>query len=151
MTPIQIILIVAVALAAVAYLIHMIRREEKQQAARRSMQVELRKEWDEGPYQPDYNIAGINKYGLTVADCGLARGWVMRDKENRHDKNAVAVFRNETHVGYLNKEIAKEFAPKLDEIGKAVPCLLSIRSEVDEGDGHQYFVGRVRILWPATE
>ena len=151
MTTFQIILVVVVALAAIAYLIHSIRSGEKKQAARRALQAELRAEWEDGPYQRDYNIAGINKYGLTMADCGLARGWVMRDKENRHDKNAVAVFRNETHVGYLNREIAKEFAPKLDEIGKAVPCLLSIRSEVDEGDGHQYFVGRVRILWPVTE
>lgn len=151
MTPIQIILLAVVALGAIAALIHSIRREDKSKAAWNALQAELLPEWEGGPYRREYNIAGINKYGLTGKDCGLARGWAMRDKENKYDKNAVAIFRNETHVGYLNREIAKEIAPKLDEIGKAIPCLLSIWQEFDGTDRRQYFVGRVKILWPDTE
>ena len=151
MKPVEIILIASIALALLAYLILKIKREEKDRAKWNALQEDLRKEWDGGPYRPDYNIAGINKYGLSGKDCGLARGWAMRDKENKHDKNAVAVFRNETHVGYLNKEIAKDLTPRFDAFGEAVPCLLSIRNETDETDGHRYFVGRVKILWPDTE
>lgn len=151
MTPIQIAIFAAVALGAIAALISTIRRAKKNKTSSNDLGSELLPEWEGGPYRREYNIAGINKYGLTGKDCGLARGWVMRDKENKYDKNAVAIFRGETHVGYLNRDIAKEIAPKLDEIDKAVPCLLSIWREFDGTDRRPYFVGRVKILWPDTE
>lgn len=98
-----------------------------------------------------YVIAGINKYGLSARDCGTYRGWVFRDKENRYDKNAVAVFKNETHIGYLHKEIAKDLAGKVDQLGGRAPAIVRIERKYDDYNHYYYFFGRVQILWPDTE
>lgn len=44
---------------------------------------------------------------------------LVREPENNHDSNAVAVYLTEKpynfHLGYLSREVAKEIAPRLDK------------------------------------
>ena len=69
---------------------------------------------------------------------------------NKHDKNAIAIFIGDRHVGYLSREIAKELAPRFEDRENAVPCLLSITTKRDESKGYYYFVGSVQLLWDGT-
>ena len=98
-----------------------------------------------------YIIAGINKYELTPRDCGTYRGWIFRDKENQHDKNAVAVFKDERHIGYLYKELAKSLAEKVEQAGGQIPALVKIEMKYDDYKGYYYYFGRVRVLWEDIE
>ncbi len=103
-------------------------------------------------YDDSYNIAGVNKHGLTSLDQGRYHGYIMHEKDNPYDENAIAVYKGTSkQVGYLNKQIAASLAEKIDARGGKVPCNMEILREYDSDEKRWYFVGRVQILWENTE
>ena len=101
--------------------------------------------------QEAFHIAGINMNMATARDCGTWKGYVYRDRENKYDKNAVAVFKGTQHVGYLHKEIAARYAQDIELSGGVLPAIVQIEQLRDEQDGHLFLNGMVQILWDGTE
>lgn len=128
-----------------------IRERKRAKALRAKMKAD---EWDPQKFDRDnsFNIAGINKRGLTTADCGTFRGFVECEPDNPYDPNAVAVLKGaDKHVGYLNKEIAASLAEEISVRGGKLLALVQIVREYDADKNRHYFVGRAQILWADTE
>lgn len=102
-------------------------------------------------YDKSFNIAGINKYGLSAADCGIWKGFVECEPDNQYDPHAVAVIKGASqHIGYLSREIAATNHEAIAAEGGKLPCIVRIERKLDDDGVRHYFVGRVQILWPGT-
>lgn len=64
-------------------------------------------------------------------DCDLE---LVREPDNRYDSNAIKVYAVGDHIGYINAELAKDLAPKMDS---GIPIEASI-DEITGGDGYNY-------------
>jgi len=63
-------------------------------------------------------VAGVSFEGRQDVLGGLRPGdplALVRQPDNAHDVNAIAVMRGALHIGFLNKQMARRLAPKFDE------------------------------------
>jgi len=63
-------------------------------------------------------VAGVSFEGRQDVLAGLRAGdplSLVRQPDNEHDANAIAVMRGTLHIGFLNKQMARKLAPKFDE------------------------------------
>src|SRR5215469_12620486 len=63
-------------------------------------------------------VAGVSFEGRQDVLAGLREGdplALVRQPDNMHDPNAIAVMRGTIHVGFLNKDMARKLAPKFDD------------------------------------
>jgi hypothetical protein len=71
-------------------------------------------------------VVGVSYTGRQGAIAFLMQGdevWLLREPDNRFDRNAVRVMRrNGRQVGYLNRHLARELAPRLDDFCLPVPA-----------------------------
>ena len=68
--------------------------------------------------------AAIRKHCFAGAPLDL-----IREPDNKHDRNAIAIFYDDKQIGYLSADIANKYAPKLDA------GLISMEVHVDEVTG----------------
>jgi hypothetical protein len=89
-------------------------------------------------------IRGINFRNLTNANIGTFDGFIMPDKENRHDKYAIGVYDNDgTHFGFIEKG-QKYFYKKIESVGGFISSELDISTFIDN-TGKSRFSGTVTI------
>jgi hypothetical protein len=75
-----------------------------------------------------------------LAEAAPLLGTLVREPDNLHDENAIAVYVNEApwsnfHVGYLRREVAAEFAPYMDNGALSFDEVWLQSVDVDEGKG----------------
>lgn len=87
-------------------------------------------------------IAGINHHASKY-DIGGFRGYVMRDPNNTHDKNAMGVYSRFKLLGYIPASELEDYIDWCE--GKPTPCAGFVYVE----DGQ--YRGRVKILKPCSE
>ena len=90
---------------------------------------------------PDYlcKIAGV-QYRNDVQDIGGFLGYVRSEPTNPHDKNAIAIYRNDgKHVGYIPKDETKDFREWSAK--ENLPCVGFIK----DGDDVELY-GKVKVL-----
>lgn len=49
---------------------------------------------------------------------------LQREPENQYDENAIKVFFEDTHIGYVNREDAIWVAPVLDDEPESIQCVV---------------------------
>ena len=57
---------------------------------------------------------------------------LFREKGNRHDKNAIAVRIDGEKIGYLDRALAAELAPQVDEGSELVPFNVEIAGGTED-------------------
>ena len=69
------------------------------------------------------SVTGVRYRQDAVAQCreGQKTG-LIRDPDNRHDKNAIIVYANAT-IGFIKRDEARNLAPFMDGGGKAEACI----------------------------
>lgn len=90
---------------------------------------------------PDYlcKIAGV-QYRNDVQDIGGFLGYVCSEPTNPHDKNAIAIYRNDgKHVGYIPKDETKDFREWSAK--ENLPCVGFIK----DGDEVALY-GKVKVI-----
>ena len=90
---------------------------------------------------PDYlcKIAGV-QYRNDAQDIGGFLGYVCSEPTNPHDKNAIAIYRNDgKHVGYIPKDETKDFREWSAK--ENLPCVGFIK----DGDDVELY-GKVKVL-----
>jgi len=56
--------------------------------------------------------------------------WLLREPKNRFDRNAIRIMRqNGRQLGYLNRELAQQLAPRLDAYGLPIPATVTLLSD----------------------
>ncbi len=86
----------------------------------------------------NYHVNDIKKLfrdlGRTISTRGTEiddlRGVLVPEPWNEHDTNAVAVVIRGHHVGYLEREVAADYAPMLRELGSQQGRLLPLAARV---------------------
>jgi hypothetical protein len=78
-----------------------------------------------------------------IADETPLAAALVREPENTADENAVAVYLNDVpwsnfHIGYLRREVAKEFAPMMDEGRLTIEQAWLQAVDVEAGEGEIY-------------
>lgn len=85
-------------------------------------------------------IAGIN-YHASKNDIGAFVGVVALEPNNPHDKNAIAIYLNNSEIiGYIGKSEQKDY----NEWSSGKPC--TCVGYIDENDGKLF--GRVKVIKP---
>ena len=56
----------------------------------------------------------------------------VREKGNRHDKNAISVWLDGEKIGHLDREIAAELAPQVDDGGELIPSDVEIAGGTED-------------------
>ena len=75
---------------------------------------------DDGRYFVPINVAGVSYRQDAVARCFEEQTiTLVRDRNNRHDKNAVMVYAGGEHIGFLPRDMNEGFAEYLDS-GRAL-------------------------------
>lgn len=95
---------------------------------------------------PDYlcKIAGV-QYRNDARDIGGFLGYVCSEPTNSHDKNAIAIYRNDgKHVGYIPKDETKDFREWSAK--ENLPCVGFIK----DGDEVALY-GKVKIIDTDTD
>lgn len=90
---------------------------------------------------PDYfcSIAGV-QYRNTIQDVGGFLGYICSEPNNPHDKNAIAIYRNDDKlVGYIPKDEIKDFREWSAK--ENLPCVGFIK----DGDDTPLY-GKVKII-----
>lgn len=87
-------------------------------------------------------IAGV-KFHCSKYDIGGFTGYVARDENNTHDKNAMGIYSNIKHLGYIPAKELSDYRHWCDD--QPMPCVGFIYME----DGQ--YRGRVKILRPCNE
>lgn len=90
---------------------------------------------------PDYlcKIAGV-QYRNDAQDIGGFLGYVRSEPTNPHDKNAIAIYRNDgKHVGYIPKDETKDFREWSAK--ENLPCVGFIK----DGDEMALY-GKVKVI-----
>lgn len=96
-----------------------------------------------------FEIAEIERHGMTALNCGRFHGYVLHEKDNALNGNAVAVYKGTSNlIGYLSRDIGESVVARLDSEGGKVPCFIEILREFDNEARRWYLVGRVQIIWP---
>lgn len=95
---------------------------------------------------PDYfcKIAGV-QYRNGIQDVGGFLGYVCSEPANPHDKNAIAIYRNDgKHIGYIPKDEIKDFREWSAK--ENLPCVGFIK----DGDEVALY-GKVKIIDTDTD
>lgn len=66
---------------------------------------------------------------------------LKRDPKNQYDSNAIKVYAEGEHIGYISKDLAKDLAPKMD---KGVVVTASI-DEITGGEDGLYYGCNIKI------
>ena len=91
-------------------------------------------------------IRGINFRNLTEENIGSFDGYIMPDKENKHDKYAIGVYGSgDTHFGFLEKG-QRALYNKVEERNGFINAKLEINTFIDRDTGKTRFHGIVTIL-----
>ena len=70
---------------------------------------------DDGRYFVKTNVAGIGYRQDAAATCRVGQALnLVREANNRHDRNAIAVFAGSDHIGYVSRDMNAGFAEYLD-------------------------------------
>lgn len=74
-------------------------------------------------------VVGVTFEGRQAV-VGLLTQWeqvfLIREPDNAHDRNAISVVRwDHQKVGYLNRELAKILAPRMDSLGRPVKATVT--------------------------
>ncbi|NLI84393.1 MAG: hypothetical protein GX440_03120 [Propionibacterium sp.] len=104
----------------------------------------------------NYHVNDIKKLfrdlGRTISTRGTEiddlRGVLVPEPWNEHDTNAVAVVIRGHHVGYLEREVAADYAPMLRELGSQQGRLLPLAARVWARADGGIVRARVTILVP---
>lgn len=90
-------------------------------------------------------IRGINFRNLTDANIGSFDGYIMPDKENKHDKYAIGVYgSDDTHFGFIEKG-QKFLCDKIEEGNGFINAKLDVRTFIEDETGKVRFQGTVTI------
>lgn len=92
-------------------------------------------------------VAGVSFEGRQDLLAGLREGdalALVRQPENEHDRNAIAVRIGALQIGYLNKGIARRLAPKIDEGVRYRAEVASLTGGGSRSRGVNIFVHRER-------
>ena len=69
----------------------------------------------DGRYFIKANVAGVSYRQQAVSGCVEGQSLeLVRDERNRHDSNAIQVFSDGAHIGFLPRDINEGFATYLD-------------------------------------
>lgn len=90
-------------------------------------------------------IRGINFRNLTDANIGSFDGYIMPDKENKHDKYAIGVYGNDnTHFGFIEKE-QKNLYDTIEKGSGFINAKLEVETFIEDETGRIRFKGIVSI------
>lgn len=102
-------------------------------------------EYTENDDSIELPIRGINFRNLTQDNIGSFDGYIMPDKENKHDKYAIGVYGNDdTHFGFIEKG-QKNLYDKIEEGSGFINAKLDIHTFIEEEAGEIRFQGTVTI------
>ena len=97
-----------------------------------------------------YSIAGISFRGLDRSHLGVFEGKLKREENNKHDPNAIAIYRGSKKVGYIPRYQNTGVLDALDPILGVGKCKGCIYLFIDDDMCSQY-AGKVVIDWPLDE
>lgn len=113
--------------------------EERRKLAMQNEESEEIRELPDG-----FSIAGIN-YRLKNTDlCGIQKGTVKVTYDNPYDKNAIEIWCEGKHIGFIEKDENKELKEKLVPLGGEARWRGYIRTFVTEDNQLRLF-GRIWI------
>lgn len=102
------------------------------------------------PQAIETQVVGITFDDRQVVAAHLWLGeevWLLREPKNRFDRNAIRIMRqNGRQLGYLNRELAQQLAPRLDAYGLPVPATVTLL-----GDDTPKRSVRIRFTPPKEE
>lgn len=102
-------------------------------------------EYTENDDSIELPIRGINFRNLTDANIGSFNGYIMPDKENKHDRYAIGVYSDDdTHFGFIEKG-QKSLYNKIESGYGYINGRLEIDTFIDEDTGETRFHGIITI------
>lgn len=94
------------------------------------------------------SIAGLSYRDIGIGDIGYFEGSLIKEPDNKYDKNAIAIYSGSKKVGYIPKSDNREIANSTD-----IDCLSIfgyIEPEYDNYNNKQYYTGEIFIPITAT-